>query len=68
VSASGNGLEEREAEIAVLDDLLDQTIAGQGGLVYVEGPPGIGKTRQFSGVDSLTAAERRVTELHPPTT
>jgi len=35
----------REAEQAELARLLDRAIAGQGGLVFVGGEPGVGKTR-----------------------
>jgi DNA-binding CsgD family transcriptional regulator len=39
------GLLERAAELEVLDGLLDAAGRGEGGLVLLKGPPGIGKTR-----------------------
>jgi len=38
------GLLERADQLAALSALLDRAIAGEGGLVLVEGPAGIGKT------------------------
>ncbi|MFL5845883.1 MAG: ATP-binding protein [Solirubrobacteraceae bacterium] len=51
------GLEEREVEVAILDRLLADAVAGRGALAYVEGPPGIGKTRLMGMLrDRATAA------------
>jgi DNA-binding CsgD family transcriptional regulator len=36
---------ERDAELALIDRLIEAARKGRGGLVLVEGPPGIGKTR-----------------------
>jgi DNA-binding CsgD family transcriptional regulator len=36
---------ERDAELATIADLAERALAGQGGVVLVEGPAGIGKTR-----------------------
>src|SRR4051812_40398411 len=36
---------ERDAELAVLGELIAATLAGRGGAIYVEGEAGIGKTR-----------------------
>jgi predicted ATPase len=35
----------RQAELAVLDELIAQTAAGAGGAVLLTGDPGVGKTR-----------------------
>lgn len=43
--STGAGILERDAELRRIDDLLDEVAAGgDGGVVLVEGPPGIGKT------------------------
>ncbi|MGH8897268.1 MAG: helix-turn-helix transcriptional regulator [Egibacteraceae bacterium] len=43
---SGTGLLlERDAELAILEELVADTVAGRGRVVLVEGPAGIGKTR-----------------------
>jgi DNA-binding CsgD family transcriptional regulator len=51
------GLLERERELAEIDALLAQTADGRGGVVIVDGPPGIGKTR-------LLEAARECSQLH----
>jgi predicted ATPase len=40
----GSGLLERGGELEVLSGLLDSARAGEGRLVVLEGPAGIGKT------------------------
>ena len=47
---------EREHERAALDALLDRTRAGEGGMVVVEGPAGIGKTRLLDSVHAAAGA------------
>ena len=39
---------ERESELAVIEQQLDSALAGEGSLVVVEGPAGIGKTTLLS--------------------
>jgi DNA-binding CsgD family transcriptional regulator len=41
---AGTRLLERDAELGVLESLLARARAGDGGVVVIEGPPGIGKT------------------------
>ena len=41
----GNGLFEREAELAALSAALAAARSGAGGLVVLDGPAGIGKSR-----------------------
>lgn len=53
----GGQLLERTQELAVIDDALRAARAGQGALMLVEGPPGIGKTQL------LTAAMTRARGL-----
>lgn len=45
VDRGPEGLLERRAEIAALGDWLDRATRGEGALVLIEGPAGIGKTR-----------------------
>ncbi|MDQ4049545.1 MAG: ATP-binding protein, partial [Actinomycetota bacterium] len=60
---------EREAELALLRDTLGRAASGAGGVVLIEGPPGVGKTRllEAARADALTAGMRvlhaRATEL-----
>jgi DNA-binding CsgD family transcriptional regulator len=44
-SGTGNGLYERETELAALSALLHAARSGMGGLVVLDGPAGIGKSR-----------------------
>jgi DNA-binding CsgD family transcriptional regulator len=44
------GLLERESELGVCAEALERAAAGRGGLVVVEGPPGIGKTELLRAV------------------
>jgi DNA-binding CsgD family transcriptional regulator len=52
----GAGLYEREAELAVLSQALAEARAGTGGLVVVEGPAGIGKSRLLAEARAAAAA------------
>ena len=52
----GSGLLEREVERAELHGALVGAVRGSGGVVLVEGPPGIGKTRLLD--DAAAVAER----------
>jgi len=65
----GRRLLERERELARIEQLADEAIAGRGQAVAIEGPPGVGKTRLLeagrdyarqAGMQVLTA---RATEL-----
>jgi DNA-binding CsgD family transcriptional regulator len=47
---------EREAEIAALDQALADAVAGQGSVVAIEGPPGIGKSRLVASAVELARA------------
>ena len=50
------GLLERATELGILDRLLERAGQGEGGLVLLEGPPGIGKTRLL---EACVAGARR---------
>ena len=52
----GAGLYEREAELAALSAALAEARAGTGGLVVVEGPAGIGKSRLLAEARAAAAA------------
>jgi DNA-binding CsgD family transcriptional regulator/tetratricopeptide (TPR) repeat protein len=47
---------EREAEVAALDQALADAVAGQGSVVAIEGPPGIGKSRLVASAVELARA------------
>lgn len=49
-------LVERAGELAAIGGRLDAAAAGRGGLLYVEGPPGIGKTALMSAATRSAAA------------
>src|SRR5688500_17602757 len=49
------GLLERERELVEVARLVDQAGTGRGRLVFVEGPPGIGKTRLLDAVRQRAA-------------
>ena len=53
---------ERESELAVIERQLDSALAGEGSLVVVEGPAGIGKTTLLSRAMEL-AREREMVVL-----
>src|SRR4051812_22410371 len=54
-AAPANGLYEREAELARLEDLIGEIRGGSGRVLLVEGAPGIGKSRMLAA----TAARAR---------
>ena len=47
---SGPQMIERDHEVALLTELLDEALAGQGRVAVIEGPAGIGKSRLLSEV------------------
>jgi DNA-binding CsgD family transcriptional regulator/tetratricopeptide (TPR) repeat protein len=51
------GLYEREAELAALSQVLSAAREGAGGLVVVEGPAGIGKSRLLAEARATAAAQ-----------
>jgi DNA-binding CsgD family transcriptional regulator len=52
----GRSLLEREAELAMIDALLDEACHERGRVLVLEGPPGIGKTRLVQEVQSRALA------------
>ena len=65
----GAGLVERDAELGVIDRALTGAVAGEGWLVLLEGPAGIGKTalldvaRLLAGGAGVAVAGARGAEL-----
>jgi predicted ATPase len=55
-----SGLFERGREFQELGARLEQAAAGQGGVVVVEGPAGIGKSRLLAEARSRAGASMRV--------
>ena len=53
---TGAGVLERDHELAVLSDVLRAAASERGGLVWVEGPAGIGKTRLLDAARERAAA------------
>ena len=53
---------EREHELAVVVGFVDATRAGEGAVLVIEGPAGIGKTRLLAST-CRSAAERQLTVL-----
>lgn len=51
--SGSRGLLERDDELARAGAVLDDALAGRGGMVTVEGPPGIGKTALLDAVAAL---------------
>jgi ABC-type transport system involved in cytochrome c biogenesis ATPase subunit len=51
---------EREHELTALDALVEATQAGDGRLLVIEGPAGIGKTRLLSGLRRSSERPLRV--------
>ena len=47
---TSSGLVEREAELRALADAVERGTSGTGGMVVVEGPAGIGKSRLLEAV------------------
>jgi DNA-binding NarL/FixJ family response regulator len=59
---------ERDRELALLRRLVDDAVAGQGGIALIEGPAGIGKSRLLATVrdqasDRMTVLSARCGEL-----
>lgn len=52
---AATGLLDRDAQLARLGALLEDGRAGRGGLVVVEGPPGIGKSRLLAAARAMAA-------------
>ena len=71
-SAAGQALLERDFELAATRDGLDRALAGDGALLLVEGPPGVGKTelvreaRAAAARAQVTALEGKGSELERP--
>jgi DNA-binding CsgD family transcriptional regulator len=57
---TGADLVERDAELETLDDAIEATLAGQGGVVVIEGPAGIGKSSLLNemGIRSVARGMR----------
>lgn len=64
----------RDAESTLLEDLVARTAAGQCGVVWIEGPSGIGKTRMLTamtdaarqtGIHVAAAAAEELEQLRP---
>ena len=70
-SATGRLLE-RERELSALNEALDRACAGDGTLILIEGPPGVGKTelgretRAAAEQAGMTALVARGSELEQP--
>ncbi|HET8951713.1 MAG TPA: ATP-binding protein, partial [Solirubrobacteraceae bacterium] len=66
---SAPSLLERERELRVIDERLDEAVAGRGGLVLIEGPAGIGKSallaraREAARARGVPVAAARGSEL-----
>jgi DNA-binding CsgD family transcriptional regulator len=71
-SATGGALLERERELATLRAGVDRACAGDGSLVLLEGPPGVGKTelvreaRAYGARAGVTVLEAKGSELERP--
>jgi hypothetical protein len=71
-SATFGALRERERELGAVRDGLDRARAGEGTLLLVEGPPGVGKTelvREARGESvraGMVPLEARGSELEQP--
>jgi DNA-binding CsgD family transcriptional regulator len=69
---AGGALLERERELATLHEGLDRACAGEGTLLLVEGPAGVGKTvlareaRAAAGRARMLSLEARGSELEQP--
>ncbi len=62
MSATATGLLEREDELAAIQQLLDVTEGGSGGVIVIEGEAGAGKTSLLAAA-AATAAEREMLVL-----
>ena len=62
VKPAAGMLLEREVELAMLADLFERAASGDGGLVLVEGPPGVGKSALLERAAGL-ARERELVVL-----
>jgi len=62
MEGEGVALLERESELSRLETVIDALAAGDGHLVVIEGPAGIGKTRLLTAARQL-ARERRLRTL-----
>lgn len=54
-------LVDRDEETAAIDDLVDCVVAGQGGVLWIEGAPGLGKSRLLA--EGAARARRRGVEV-----
>ncbi|HEY1323287.1 MAG TPA: AAA family ATPase, partial [Streptosporangiaceae bacterium] len=69
---AGGALLERERELATLHEGLDRACAGEGTLLLVQGPAGVGKTvlareaREAAGRARMLSLEARGSELEQP--
>ncbi len=62
MAGAGGQLLERQQELAAIDDALRAARAGEGAVVLVEGPPGIGKTELLTTA-ATRARQRRMRVL-----
>ncbi|HSK61325.1 MAG TPA: AAA family ATPase, partial [Actinomycetospora sp.] len=65
-AAGDTAVLEREHELAALEAVLDAAAGGRGGLAWVEGPPGIGKTRLLAAARERAAGRTVLTARGGP--